>query len=371
MPIPYKSILITGGAGFVGTNISLALKEAHPEVRVLALDNLKRRGSELNLGALRERGVEFVHGDVRNREDLLVAGKDVDLILECSAEPTVLAGHGGDSPDYVVNTNLMGTINCLELARRNRADMLFLSTSRVYPVQQLNGIATTDAGTRFALDPEQHRPGLSNEGISEMFSLEGPRSLYGATKLCSELLIEEYAAMYDVRAVVNRCSVVAGPRQMGKLDQGVFTLWVVRHHFQWPLSYIGWGGEGKQVRDVLHVDDLAELVGLQLSRFEELAGQTFNVGGGAENSLSLLETTQLCCELTGHTVPMTSERKTRPFDIKWYVTDNHRVTEATGWSPRTSASETLTSIAEWVRTTESELRPVFSPPRDSLRPGGR
>lgn len=355
----------------MGTNLSLALKKACPEAHIVALDNLRRRGSELNLGALRERGVEFVHGDVRNREDLLAAGQDVDLILECSAEPSVLAGHGEDSPDYVVNTNLVGTVNCLELARRTGADMLFLSTSRVYPVEQLNSIATTETHTRFVLDSEGHLPGLSSAGISESFSLTGPRSLYGATKLCSEMLIEEYAAMYGVRAVVNRCSVVAGPLQMGKVDQGVFTLWVVRHHFQWPLSYIGWGGDGKQVRDVLHVDDLAELVGLQLSRFDELAGQTFNVGGGAANSLSLLETTQLCRDLSGHTVPMAAEPKTRPFDIKWYVTDNRRVTEATGWSPRTSATDTLSSIAEWVRTAESDLRPVFSPPRGSLRPGAK
>jgi len=353
----------------VGTNVSLALKDANPEARIVALDNLRRRGSELNLGRLRARGVEFVHGDVRSRADLLAAGQSVDLVLDCSAEPAVLSGYGEDRPDYVVDTNLNGTVNCLELVRETGADLLFLSTSRVYPLKGINAIATHDGGTRFELSQDQRLPGLSSRGIGETFSLIGPRSLYGATKLCSELLIQEYAAMYGVRAVVNRCSVLAGPLQMAKVDQGVFTLWVVRHHFGWPLSYIGWGGEGKQVRDVLHIDDLTQLIGLQLSRFDELAGQTFNVGGGVDNSLSLLETTGICRAITGHNVPIAAAPETRAADIKWYITDNQRVTDATGWSPRATPRDILISILEWVQMAEVELKPIFSPPKTNKSGG--
>lgn len=354
----YQSIFVTGGAGFVGSSLSIALKTRYPEVRIVVADNLKRRGSELNIPRLRSQDIAFVHADIRNPEDLYAAGDDIDLILECSAEPSVLAGYGG-RPDYVVNTNLLGTINCLELARRTNADLVFLSTSRVYPIEALNSIELREDANRMTAVPEQALPGVSERGISEAFPLEGPRSLYGATKLCSEILIQEYGSMYGLRFIINRCSVVAGPWQMGKADQGVFTLWVARHYFRRDLRYIGWGGEGKQVRDLLHIDDLAELVDLQLQRLPELAGDTFNVGGGSANSLSLLETTRLCEEITGHRMAIGSDVTTRPGDVKWYVTDNAKVMGATGWAPRQTPRNTLESICEWIRGSEAVLKTLL------------
>ena len=259
----YGAMLVTGGAGFVGSNMALWFKARYPAMRVIALDNLRRRGSETNLPRLRGGGVEFLHGDIRNPEDLRLDEYRIELIVECSAEPSVLAGYG-NAPDYVVNTNLLGTVHCLELARRTGADFLFLSTSRVYPVNTLNAIATEETDSRFTIAHRQELAGVSAPGIAERFPLEGARSLYGATKLCSELLIQEYGAMYGLRYIINRCGVLAGPWQMGKVDQGVFALWVAMHHFERELSYIGWGGQGKQVRDLLHIDDLAELLDLQL-----------------------------------------------------------------------------------------------------------
>src|SRR5260370_40157022 len=123
----------------------------------------------------------------------------------------------------------MGTINCLALARRAQADLIFLSTSRVYPHSLFSRIATVEESTRFSLAPEQSLPGVSRQGISERFSLEGTRSLYGATKLCSELLIREYAEMYGLRFIINRCGVLTGPWQMGKADQGSLALWMAHH----------------------------------------------------------------------------------------------------------------------------------------------
>src|SRR4051794_11741987 len=134
-----RRVLITGGAGFVGSNLASALRRRHPGWGIVAFDNLKRRGSELNLPRLREEGIDFVHGDVRNPADLDALG-EIDALVECSAEPSVLAGTDG-SPDYVVQTNLLGAYHCLELARRRDADMVFLSTSRVYPVATLEGLA--------------------------------------------------------------------------------------------------------------------------------------------------------------------------------------------------------------------------------------
>ncbi len=355
MSLNYQQILITGGAGFVGSNLAIWLKTRYPQTRIIAADNLRRRGSETNLPRLRQQNIEFVHCDIRNPEDLSFADSQIDLILECSAEPSVLAGYG-DGPGYVINTNLLGTVNCLEVARRHKADLIFLSSSRVYPVRALNNVATFETETRFEISPEQHLSGVSERGIAENFPLEGTRSLYGATKLSGELLIQEYAEMYGLRCIINRCGVLTGPWQMGKVDQGVFALWLAMHYFKRELSYIGWGGQGKQVRDLLHIADLTELIDYQLQNFAELAGETYNVGGGREASLSLLETTQLCQEITGNVVPVKNVPDNRPADLKLYITDNVKVQQATGWLPKHSPRQTLVDIFDWIQENEADVR---------------
>jgi CDP-paratose 2-epimerase len=353
-----KRVLITGGAGFVGSTLGLGLALRHPEWQITALDNLKRRGSELNLARLKKAGIQFIHGDIRNSEDLDAKLLEPNLILECSAEPSVLAGY--TSPGYVLQTNLVGTINCLELARQTQADFIFLSTSRVYPIAYLNSLEFTEEKTRFQLTDQQSLLGASVHGISEEFPLDKARSLYGATKLASELLITEYADAYKLRTLINRCGVLTGPWQMGKIDQGVFALWMAFHHFQKPLKYIGYQGTGKQVRDFLHVSDLLDLIDLQISALEELQGQIFNVGGGAENTLSLYETTQLCQEITGKHVPITPTSETRIGDVPVFITDSRKVITATGWKPKKNAEKTLTEIHEWICQFEPQVSDIFS-----------
>ena len=164
-----------------------------------------------------------------------------------------MSGIDGDT-SYLVHTNLTGAYNCLELARRDGAFVVFLSTSRVYPVEPAGRTGAGGGGDPFRAGRRAGAAaGSRRAGISEQFPLEGARTLYGATKLAAELLIEEYRAALGVPAVIDRCGVIAGPWQMGKVDQGVFTHWMLAHHFGNPLSYIGFGGEGKQVRDLLHV----------------------------------------------------------------------------------------------------------------------
>ena len=146
-------ILVTGGAGFVGSNLAIGIKHAYPRARVTALDNLKRRGSELTLPRLRAGGVEFVHGDIRSPADIEAVGA-ADIVIECSAEPSVLAGYR-DSPRYVLDTNLAGTVNCLEYARKYGSSFIFLSTSRVYPKAGLSDLAYRDISTRYELEDNQ------------------------------------------------------------------------------------------------------------------------------------------------------------------------------------------------------------------------
>jgi CDP-paratose 2-epimerase len=346
-------LLITGGAGFVGGNLCVALAERHPEWEVVALDNLMRRGSELNLPRLAEAGVEFVHGDVREPTDLTAVG-DFDAMVECSAEPSVLAGFA--DPSYSVQTNLIGAFNCLEAARRQEAYFVFLSTSRVYPVAPQLELAVEEAETRLELSTEQPLPGAGAAGISESFPMAGARTIYGATKLAGEHLIEEYADVFGLRAVTNRCGVIAGPWQMGKVDQGVFSWWLLSHLFEKPLTYIGYGGTGKQVRDLLHVDDLVDLVDEQLSEPERWAGSLANVGGGRECSLSLLETTRLCQELTGKQIPIGAEAEARPGDVPVYLSDCSNLHSLTSWRPRRGPREILSDLLEWSVANEDSLR---------------
>ncbi|HEX8754579.1 MAG TPA: NAD-dependent epimerase/dehydratase family protein [Solirubrobacterales bacterium] len=346
-------ILITGGAGFVGSNLAVALASRHPEWEVVALDNLYRKGSALNLPRLAEAGVEFLEGDVRNPEDLATVPA-ISAMVECSAEPSVMSGVDGDT-GYLVHTNLTGAYNCLELARRDGAFFLFLSTSRVYPVAPQVDLNLEEAATRFELASEQDVPGVSPAGISEAFPLDGARTLYGTTKLAAELLIEEYRSGLGVPAAIDRCGVIAGPWQMGKVDQGVFTHWMLAHYFRNPLNYIGFGGHGKQVRDLLHVDDLVDLVERQLLDPGSWDGRTVNVGGGRECSLSLLETTEICRRLTGNEVPIGSVRETRQGDVPVYLSDCARLFSLDEWRPRRSAEQVLADIHEWIAADEERI----------------
>jgi len=354
----YKHALVTGGAGFVGSHLALSLKRQFPGTEVTALDNLHRRGSELNLPRLKTGGVAFLRADVRSLGDLLAISPLPDLIVECSAEPSAQAGYGG-SPEYLVSTNLLGCFNCLELARRTMADFIFLSTSRVYPYRLLNELRFTEQETRFALAAAQEVAGASECGISERFPLEGARSLYGMTKLASELMVEEYADAYGFRFVITRSGMITGPRQMGKTDQGVIALWMAAHYFRKPLRYIGFGGAGKQVRDFIHVDDICDLVLEQIQNLDSYHGQIFNAGGGLAASLSLLETTRLCEEITGNHIDIASDPKTRPADVRIYVTDSRKLASVRGWKPKRDARATLAGIFNWIRDEEDEIQSVL------------
>ncbi len=347
------AILITGGAGFVGSNLAMAFKARYPKQNIIVLDNLKRRGSEFNLPRLAAAGITFVHGDIRNTEDLQFEAK-IDLLLECSAEPSVLAGFGG-SPEYLVNTNLVGTINCLEVCRKHKADVVFLSTSRVYAYDPLNAVPITENDTRFAWATAHGPEGFSAKGVNERFPIYGAKSMYGATKLCSEFVLEEYRAMYGVRGVVNRCGVIAGPWQFGKVDQGVFSLWMQAHYFKRKLKYIGFGGLGKQVRDLFHPDDLFDLLEMQLADWSKADGGIFNVGGGLDVSLSLLETTMLCEEITGNRIDVLCDPENRPADMAIYITDASKVRETFGWTPKRNAKTVMEDLFHWVKANEAAL----------------
>ncbi len=353
MPTPSR-ILITGGAGFVGSNLACRLAAEFSSSEIVCMDSLYRRGSELNLPRLAEVGAVFHKGDIRSPDDF-PAGC-FDLLIECSAEPSVLAGTDG-SPDYLFETNLTGAYRCLEKAREWNAAFLFLSTSRVYPIHRLESHPWTEEETRFAWH-DTEAPGIGALGVSEDLPLDGARSLYGFTKLAAEQLIEEYRTAFGLRSIINRCGVIAGPWQFGKVDQGVIALWVMAHLFGKPLSYIGYGGHGKQVRDVLHIDDLCDLVSEQIRDFDAWEGWNGNVAGGFAKSVSLLELTRLCREVTGKETSISSTPATRPFDLRIFIGNCDRLHATSPWRPKRDVRTTVADVAQWVSAHESDLRKI-------------
>jgi CDP-paratose 2-epimerase len=349
----YNKIVITGGAGFVGSSLAIHLKLQYPDCHIVCFDNLRRRGSELNLPRLKEHGIFFLHGDIRCKSDL----DDIpyfDLLIECSAEPSVLAGVTS-SPSYLLETNLLGTLNCLEIVRKNHSSIIFLSTSRVYPIKLINEVQYAESASRFTPVISEKCVGISDQGISESFPLGGVRSLYGSTKLSSELFIQEYADSYNISAIINRCGLISGPWQMGKIDQGVVMHWVLSHILEKPLQYIGYGGEGKQVRDVLHITDLCRLIQKQIEQFDLFTGGIYNAGGGLNASMSLMELTEICQRVTGKTVQIEKVLQNRPNDLIWYITDNNQITNRCNWRPQKTVEQTVSDIADWIKTHRSAL----------------
>ncbi|AFY71852.1 NAD-dependent epimerase/dehydratase [Thalassoporum mexicanum PCC 7367] len=351
-------ILITGAAGFVGSRLAEAIAHSIENIELIGIDNLSRRGSETNLAFLSKLGCKLIHGDIRVNDDVVELPK-VDWILDCAAIPSVMAGIGGGSAQ-LVGHNLIGTLNLLEKCRRDRCGFLMLSTSRVYAINSLLEIKLVDNGDRFTPDLSQPLPnGFSKLGVNESFSTTAPISLYGATKLASEVMALEYAATFEFPLWINRCGVIAGAGQFGKPDQGIFSFWIYQWLCQKPLKYIGFGGEGKQVRDFVCPQDLARLIQMQLNQPDRQAPKIVNVGGGNDCAMSLKELSAYCRANLGDDCAVASVPETRTFDIPYYVTDNSLVKRSWGWQPEVKMTDTLAAIANWAKANQPLIESGF------------
>jgi CDP-paratose 2-epimerase len=349
-------ILITGICGFVGSRVALALQERIGGVEIYGLDNLLRPGSEGNRGALISRGVRFVHGDVRMRSDVETLPA-CDWVIDAAANPSVLAGFDGRSSTRQVGEhNLLGTLNILEYCREHTSGLVLLSTSRVYSVPDLAALPVEERAAAFVLSTRCQLPaGASADGIAENFSLRQPISMYGATKLASEVMALEYGSAFGFPVWINRCSVLAGSGQFGTAEQGIFSYWLHAHAARLPLRYIGFGGRGLQVRDAFHPDDLAGLIAAQIERANSPQQPIYNAGGGPSNAISLAQLTDWCDQAFGAHQP-TPAPEPRPFDIPWVVMDTTRARTDFGWRPQRSLSSILEEIASHVRAHPDWLR---------------
>jgi CDP-paratose 2-epimerase len=338
-------IFITGICGFVGSAIALRIRQAYPDSTVFGLDNLSRAGSETNR-RLAAYGIRNFHGDIRSASDL-ESLPAADWVIDAAAIPSVLAGVDNRSTSrQLVEHNLFGTVNILEYCRRSNAGFILLSTSRVYAIRPLCELPLQIDGQRFAPQfPKVAIPGISSAGIGEEFSTAAPISLYGATKLASEALALEYGDTFGIPVWINRCGVLAGAGQFGTAEQGIFSFWLHAWRAKRSLRYIGFGGNGLQVRDAFHPDDLAELILHQLQNSDRKPHRTCNVAGGINHSMSLLELSDWSARRFGqHTViPDTQDR---PFDIPWMVLDSTRASNIWNWQPNRSLFSILDEIAD-------------------------
>src|ERR1022692_2657530 len=240
---------------------------------------------------------------------------------------------------------LLGTINLLEYCRASRAGLILLSTSRVYSIPALTQLPLRADSSAYALDGGQPWPAaISLNGVGEGFATEAPISLYGATKLASEHLAQEYAAGFQVPVWINRCGVLAGAGQFGTAEQGIFSYWLNAHLRRRPLRYIGFDGNGYQARDAFHPADLAALLLRQIACNRAGGSRIYTVGGGPENCMSLAQLTKWCDARFGPH-PVASDLRPRPFDIPWVAMDSGEAQKDFGWSRTLSLAAILEGIA--------------------------
>jgi len=341
-------ILITGICGFVGSRLAMAIRERLPQTEVFGIDNLLRPGSEGNRVELTAKNIKFLHGDLRMRSDVEVIPA-CDWVIDAAANPSVLAGvDGRSSPRQLGEHNLVGTLNILEYCRERKAGLVLLSSSRVYSVRDLAALPVHEHGQAFVLETAKLPVcGVSEAGLAETFPVRQPISLYGATKLASEIMALEYGSTFGLPVWIDRCGVLAGAGQFGTAEQGIFSYWLHAHAARARLRYIGFGGCGYQVRDAFHPEDLANLVTAQMRR-DPPQDPVYNAGGGASNAMSLAQLTRWCDDRFGKHEPE-SDSRPRPYDIPWLVMDSTRVAREFGWAPQRSLPSILDEIAIHVR----------------------
>ena len=333
-----ERVLITGGAGFVAANVAdRALRAGH---RVRLFDNLSRPGVEHNVRWLKSSygdRVELVVGDVRDVEAVARAVRDVARVYHFAAQVAVTTSLVEPVEDFEVNAR--GTLNLLEAIRAldARPSLLFTSTNKVYG--HLEDLPLRKRGLRY--EPED--TAMARYGVSETRPLDF-HSPYGCSKGAAEQYVLDYARTFGLPATVFRMSCIYGPHQFGTEDQGWVAHFVIQALTRRPLTLYG---DGRQVRDVLFVDDLVDAMELAHANIDRVSGKAFNIGGGPQNTISLLELIELLGEMFDER-PVHVMEPWRPADQRYYVSNTSRFHAVTGWRPRTPIGEGLARLASWL-----------------------
>jgi CDP-paratose 2-epimerase len=344
-----RKILITGGAGFIGTNLAHRLASRGEKVRIL--DNLSRAGVEKNLEWLLQEhpeNIEFNEADIRDAGALKEAVSEVELVFHFAAQVAVTTSLSLPIEDFEINAR--GTVNLLEAIRgQNRPPaLIYTSTNKVYG--SLRDLALSETAKRYI------KRGRSNRAISEKRGLDF-HSPYGCSKGAAEQYVRDYSRSYGLQTIVFRMSCIYGPHQFGNEDQGWVAHFLIRA-LQDDLIVLY--GNGKQVRDLLFVDDLVEAFLLCAENMNTLSGSVFNLGGGEQNTVSLLELLDVIEDLNGRRPRFTFD-KVREGDQPYFVSDTRSFFQRTGWKPRVSALQGIKRLHQWLIKNYIELeRPLLS-----------
>ena len=333
-------ILITGGCGFVGSNIAIFLKKILAKSKIDTLDNLSRKGSIINYKRLKKKNINNYKYDVSDFSKIKKLPK-YDLIIDCCAEAAVEVSK--TEVDRVFDTNLIGTFNLLKKCAYDKSNIIFLSSSRVYAISKFEKLKKTK------------KKFLPNKKLST----DGPKSIYGFTKFSSEELIKEYAYLYKIKYIINRLGVISGPWQFGKQDQGFVSLWIWSHLTKRKLKYIGFGGTGLQVRDVIHIDDVCELIIKQIKLLPRKYNLLLNVGGGKNNAITLKDLTKKCQKITSNLIKFSSIKKTSIYDIPYFVSDNSKVSKLYKWKPNKNIDDIISDTYFWMKFNIKKLKGCF------------
>jgi CDP-paratose 2-epimerase len=333
--MPTKRILITGGAGFVGCNAARFFGARNWNVTVL--DNLSRQGTDKNLVWLRDGTTfDFEHVDVRDRAaiDRVMANGRFDAIIHLAAQVAVTTSVTDPSTDFAVNA--FGTFNMLDAVRLHcpEAVFIFASTNKVYG--KIAAAGSELRGNRYAYVDRPH-------GISETEPLDF-LSPYGCSKGAADQYTLDYARMYKIPATSFRQSCIYGPRQFGVEDQGWVAWFAIASLLGRDITIFG---DGKQVRDVLHVDDLLHAYEAVIRAPEKIAAEAFNVGGGPGQILSLIDLIDMLERRLGRKIPVKWD-DWRPGDQQVYVSDIRKLDRLLGWKPEISVGAGITQLIDWV-----------------------
>jgi len=338
-----KKVLIIGGCGFVGSNLCVFLKKKF--FNVTSFDNLSRKGSIFNYKRLKQHKIKNYNLDITKYKDLSKLPK-FELIVDCCAEASV--EFSKKNIDKVLKTNLLGTYNILRKCDKDFSSLIFLSSSRVYSM---------DALKKKIKKKNLERPFKIQNEFDINFDTEGPKTFYGFSKLASEHLIKEYSYLNKMKYIINRCGVIAGPWQYGKIDQGFVSLWVWRNLNKIPVKYLGYGGKGEQVRDILNISDLCNLIYLQIKKLNLVNNVTYSVGGGKKNATSLKNLTKICEKISNNKMIIDNKiLMTSDYDIPYFVSSITNVKKIYKWIPKKNIINTVHEIYRWQKKNINNLK---------------
>lgn len=332
------NILVAGGCGFIGSNLSIFLKNKN--YKVISIDKLSKKYCYLNEKRLKENQIKNYRIDLKNENELVKIKFKPDIIIDCAAEPAVEVS--SRSPNSVIQNNFITTLNLLNLSRKYKSKIIFLSSSRVYPVHK-------------SYEFFKKKKKL----FSEKTSTKGPKTIYGFSKLASEELIKEFSYAYNINFIINRLGLTSGPWQFGKVEQGLVSLWLWKHLHKKKLSYIGFNGTGSQIRDVLDIDDLCSIIHLQIKKIDKIFDETFCIGGGKMSSFNLKKLTIMCQKITRNKIKIKKIKKTSIYDIPYFIFSYHKVYKYYKYRNTNDLNKTLLKTYNWMNLNKKILKKYF------------